>query len=80
MSKAITLAAFISGAALGAVVALLFAPNKGEDTRTLIADTLREHGVKLNRQDFNDLVSSLEARFRKSSPAEEAEEGEAEEV
>lgn len=42
--KALT--AFIGGAVVGAVAALLFAPEKGENLRERIADTLRKYGCR----------------------------------
>lgn len=52
-------AAFLGGAAVGAALGILFAPEKGEDTRSKIAEILREKGIKLNRQEMDDLVDSI---------------------
>ena len=53
------LAAFIGGAALGAAAGLLFAPEKGADTRERIATALRKRGIKLTREDMNGLVDDI---------------------
>ncbi len=53
------LAAFVGGAALGAVAGLLFAPEKGADTRERIAAALRKRGIKLTREDMNGLVDDI---------------------
>ena len=42
------LVAFLGGAAVGAAVGILFAPEKGEDTRHKIAEILRKKGIRLN--------------------------------
>lgn len=70
MSKINTIVALVSGLALGAVGALLLAPNKGEETRQKIADLLHEHGVKLSKEDFEKLIDSIEARFRPKTEEE----------
>lgn len=57
-------AAFLGGMALGAAAGLLFAPEKGEDTRKKIADILREKGIRLNRQEMNDLVDQIAAEVK----------------
>ena len=57
-------AAFLGGMALGAAAGLLFAPEKGEDTRKKIADILREKGIRLNHQEMNDLVDQIAAEVK----------------
>lgn len=58
------LGAFLGGALAGAVIGLLVAPEKGEDTRAKITDTvddfLKKHNIKLSRKDVKDLVDDLE--------------------
>ena len=57
------LGAFFGGALAGAVIGLLLAPEKGEDTRTKIAeavdDFMKKHNIKLSRKDVNDLVDDI---------------------
>ena len=55
------LAAFLGGAAVGAALGILFAPEKGEDTRQKIKDILREKGIKLNRSEMDELVDKIAA-------------------
>lgn len=53
------LAAFLGGAAVGAAVGILFAPEKGSDTRQKIADILRRKGIKLTRSEMDELVDKI---------------------
>ena len=71
MSRVNSVLALLGGAAMGAIIALLLAPAKGEETREKISEVLREKGIKLSKEDFNKLIDSIEARFRKND-AEEA--------
>ena len=57
------LGAFFGGAIAGAVIGLLLAPEKGEDTRTKITDTvedfMKKHNIKLSRKEVSDLVDNI---------------------
>ena len=56
--------AFLGGAAVGAAVGILFAPEKGEDTRHKIAEILRKKGIRLNRSEMENLVDEIAAEIK----------------
>ena len=71
--KASTFFAFLGGAALGAIIALLAAPDKGSDTRKKLRRKLKEYGIDLNKEELNELID----RFKRKKQAKEAEIGRA---
>ena len=58
------LAAFLGGAAVGAAIGILFAPEKGEDTRNKIAEALRKKGIRLNRREMDELVDEIASEIK----------------
>ncbi len=73
------LAGILSGAAIGAVAGLLFAPKRGTETRKNIADKGNEYmyGAKNKYNDLSDNMShrydTLKSKFKKKSQKVEAE-------
>lgn len=52
--------AVVGGALVGASLGLLFAPRKGEDTRSEILDYLKSKGINLKRSKLEQLVDEIE--------------------
>ncbi len=61
------LAAFLGGAAVGAACGVLFAPEKGTDTRNRIAEVIRKRGIKLNSKDMESLVDDIADELQPAS-------------
>ena len=67
--KASTFFTFLSGTVLGAMIALLVAPEKGSDTRKKLRRKLKEHGIDLSKEELGELID----RLRRKKQAKEAE-------
>jgi gas vesicle protein len=56
--------AFLGGAVAGAVLGILVAPEKGQDTRIKITDAvedfMKKHNIKLSRKEVGDLVDDIQ--------------------
>jgi gas vesicle protein len=53
----------LAGAAIGAIAGILFAPDKGSETRKKIAKNTNEMGETL-KSSFNDFVDSVKDKYR----------------
>ncbi len=52
-------AAILGGIAIGAACGVLFAPAKGDELRSRIAEAIKSRGIKLNREEMENLVDDI---------------------
>lgn len=57
--------AFLGGAVVGATAAILFAPEKGVETRARIKLMLKKHGVIANDDELEELVDEINDELKK---------------
>lgn len=59
------ISAVICGALVGAAVGLLFAPAKGSDTRSKIAEYLKKKGIDLSDYKIDELADEIASEIKK---------------
>ena len=65
------LLSLLGGAALGAVVALLLAPQSGEETRAKIRELLQEKMPNLSKERLEELVNEVIEKAKSFRAADE---------
>jgi gas vesicle protein len=70
MNASKILLSFVTGAAIGAALGILFAPDKGTETRRKISEKSNDMANSL-KDNFNDFVDGMKDRF--SAAKDEAE-------
>jgi len=63
MSNSKTLLGFLAGAAVGSILGILFAPDKGTETRRKISETSGDLTDSLKSK-FNDFVDSIKETYQ----------------
>lgn len=58
---------FLSGALIGVIIALLLAPESGDETRKKINEKLKERGINLSREQLDEFIRSFKEKFNISS-------------
>lgn len=70
MKKAVgIIAGFLGGVVIGGALGMLFAPESGEDTRKKIVDALEKRGIKLSKQQMDDLVEEVKSQVNADTEA-----------
>ncbi len=62
------LLAVIGGAIAGAALGLLFAPERGDETRNRIAELLKSKGINLPGKKLDDLVDDITREIKTAEP------------
>ncbi|MBP5498198.1 MAG: YtxH domain-containing protein [Muribaculaceae bacterium] len=63
MKSLSVLYAFLGGAIVGCVAALLFAPEKGSDLRARIKEILKKKGIDFTDDEVEQLVEQISAQI-----------------
>ena len=61
--KASNILALLGGVAIGAIVALLLAPDSGKNTREKINNKLKEKGINLSKEELDEFIEKMKKHF-----------------
>lgn len=62
--KASNVLAFLGGVAAGVLVGILFAPDKGTETRQKILDLMEEKGLVLSKEQVEQFIEKVKAKLK----------------
>lgn len=63
--KASNVLAFLGGIAAGVLVGIMFAPDKGSETRKKIIEILEEKGLTLSCEQIESFIEDVKSKLRK---------------
>ena len=63
MKKSGLIYAFLGGAVVGGLAAILFAPEKGSDLRKRIKEILKRRGIDFTDDDVEELVDQISSQI-----------------
>lgn len=61
--KASHILALLGGVAIGAIIALLLAPDSGKNTREKINQRLKEKGINLTKEQLDEFIEKMKKQF-----------------
>ena len=61
--KASNILALLGGMAIGAIVAILLAPDSGKNTREKINKKLKEKGINLSKEELDEFIEKMKKHF-----------------
>lgn len=61
--KASNILALLGGMAIGAIIAILLAPDSGKNTREKINNKLKEKGINLSKEQLDEFIEKMKKHF-----------------
>ena len=61
--KASNILALLGGMAIGAIIAILLAPDSGKNTREKINKKLKEKGINLSKEELDEFIEKMKKHF-----------------
>lgn len=61
--KASNILSLLGGIAIGAIIAILLAPDSGKNTREKINNKLKEKGINLSKEQLDEFIEKMKKQF-----------------